>query len=154
MGFSITPKMHGMEKHVVTQMQTIPGGIGKLMEHWIEQYHQIGYRFDLAYCRVGSLSGQAAIRSSVEKRGRHPRVQMNKQFVLEKFVGRRKKRSAAIANDEKKMNFKQERREEALADISITVESQKIEAIRQKLEVQEDLDELDELTELETKMFG
>ncbi len=33
MGFSITPKMHGMEKHVVTQMQTIPGGIGKLMEH-------------------------------------------------------------------------------------------------------------------------
>jgi hypothetical protein len=53
MGFSITPKMHGMEKHVVTQMQTIPGGIGKLMEHWIEQYHQIGYRFDLAYCRVG-----------------------------------------------------------------------------------------------------
>ncbi len=79
---------------------------------------------------------------------------MNKQFVLEKFVGRRNKRSAAIANDEKKMNFKQERREEALADISITVESQKIEAICQKLEVQEDLDELDELTELETKMFG
>ncbi len=32
--------------------------------------------------------------------------------------------------------------------------SQKIEAIRQKLEVQEDLDELDELAELETKLFG
>ena len=32
--------------------------------------------------------------------------------------------------------------------------SQKIEAIRQKLKVQEDLDELDELAELETKLFG
>jgi hypothetical protein len=32
--------------------------------------------------------------------------------------------------------------------------SQKNEAIRQKSEVQEDLDELDELTELETKLFG
>ena len=46
--------------------------VDKLMEHWIEQYHQTGHRFDLAYCRVGSLSGQAAIRSSVEKRGRNP----------------------------------------------------------------------------------
>ena len=61
MGFSVTPKMHGMESHVVRQMGTIPGGIGKLMEHWIEQYHQTGFRFDLAYCRVGSLVGQAAI---------------------------------------------------------------------------------------------
>ena len=51
-----------------------------MMEHWIEQYHQIGHRFDMAYCHVGSLRGQAAIRSSVEKRGRNPRVQMNKQF--------------------------------------------------------------------------
>jgi hypothetical protein len=144
--------MHGMEKHVVTQMQTIPGGIGKLMEHWIEQYHQTGHRFDLAYCCVGSLSGQAAIRSSVEKRARNPRVQMNKQFLLEKFLGRKRKRSAAVANDEKKIHIKQERREEALAEICVTVESN--EAIRQKLEVQEDLDELDELTELETELFG
>jgi hypothetical protein len=44
----------------------------------------------MAYCCVGSLRGQAAIRSSVEKRGRNPRVQMNKQFLLEKFVGRKK----------------------------------------------------------------
>ena len=41
MGFSVTPKMHGMESHVVRQMRTTPGGIGMLMEHWIEQYHQI-----------------------------------------------------------------------------------------------------------------
>ncbi len=47
MSISVTPKMHGMEKHIVMQMQSIPSGIGRLMEHWIEQYHQIGYRFDL-----------------------------------------------------------------------------------------------------------
>ncbi len=52
------------------------------------------------------------------------------------------------------MDIKQERREEALAMICVTTESQKIEAIGQKLEVQDDLDKLDELTELETKMFG
>ena len=73
----------------------------------------------MAYCRVGSLTGQAAIRSSVEKRGRNPRVQMNKQFLLEKFVGRNKKRSAAIANDEKKIHIKQER-------ILVGIESKKL----------------------------
>ncbi len=78
MGISVTPKMHGMEKHIAMQMQTKPGRIGRLMmEHWIEQYHQIGYRFDLAYCRVGTLEGQAAIRARMEKRGMHPQVQMN-----------------------------------------------------------------------------
>jgi hypothetical protein len=79
---------------------------------------------------------------------------MNKQFLLEKFVGRKRKRSVAVANDEKKIHIKQERREEALAEICVTAESKKNEAIRQKLKVQEDLDELDELAELETKLFG
>ncbi len=36
------------------------------------------------------------------------------------------------------MNIKQERREEALAEICVTIEPQKIEAIHQKLEVQDD----------------
>ena len=48
---------------------------------------------------------------------------MNKQFLLEKFVGRKKKRSAAVANNEKKIHIKQERREEALAEILVTIES-------------------------------
>ena len=33
MGYSVTQKMHGMETHIVTQMRSIAGGIGKLMEH-------------------------------------------------------------------------------------------------------------------------
>jgi hypothetical protein len=52
---------------------------------------------------------------------------MNKQFLLEKFVGRKRKRSAAVANDEKKFtSSSQERREEALAEIRITVELKKL----------------------------
>jgi hypothetical protein len=43
MDISVTPKMHGMDMHVVNQMRNTPGGIGRMMEHWIEQYHQIGY---------------------------------------------------------------------------------------------------------------
>jgi len=43
MGIRITPEMHGMEMHVVNQMRDIPGGIGRMMEQWIEQYHQTGY---------------------------------------------------------------------------------------------------------------
>ncbi len=54
-------------------------------------------------------------------------MQMNKQFLLEKFVGRKRKRSAAVANDEKKFtSSSQERREEALAEIRITVELKKL----------------------------
>jgi hypothetical protein len=52
MGFSVTPKMHGMESHLVRQMRTTPGGIGMLVEHWIEQYHQIGFWFDMAIVKL------------------------------------------------------------------------------------------------------
>ena len=67
---------------------------------------------------------------------------------------KKEKGQQQLQNDEKKIHIKQERREEALAEIRVTVESKLIEAIRQKLEVQEDLDKLDELAELETKLFG
>lgn len=124
------------------------------MEHWIEQYHQTGFRFDMAYCRVGSLVGQAAIRSSAEKRARNPRVQMSKMLLQKSFVGIRKRRSAAIESDEKKTQIKQERRDNALAEISATIDLDKKEAILAKLKVDEDTEDLDELAKLETKLFG
>ena len=54
-----------------------------------------------------------------------------------------------------KRKFTSSRREEKRHLLRfVSLLSQKIEAICQKLEVQEDLDELDELAELETKLFG
>ncbi len=52
--------------------------------------------------------------------------------------------------------FTLSRREEKrhLLRFASPLSQKKIEAIRRKLEVQEDLDELDELAELETKLFG
>jgi hypothetical protein len=102
MGYSLTPKMHGMESHVVTQMRTIPVGIGKLTEHWIEQYHQTGFRFDMTYCCVGTLSGQAAIQSSTKKIAHNSHVRLNKQLLEKRFGEMRKKRSAATKSKEKK----------------------------------------------------
>ena len=66
MGLSVTSKAHGMENHVVGQMRSIPGGIGKSMENWVEQYHQTGYRFDMSYCRAGKLENQALIKNGEE----------------------------------------------------------------------------------------
>ncbi len=45
MGFSVSPKVCGMEGHVVKQMRAIRGGIGELIEYWIEQYHQTGFKY-------------------------------------------------------------------------------------------------------------
>ena len=143
-----------MEKHIVMQMQTIPGGIGRLMEHWIEQYHQIGYRFDLAYCRVGTLEGQAAIRARMEKRGMHPQVQMNIKALEKRFVGIKKKRSDAKERDEKKLIIKEEKRELAIAEMRAYEPIGELEAIRQKLDCDNKIDEMDDLAQLETEIFG
>lgn len=157
MGISITPKMHGMEQHVVSQMRNIPGGIRKLMEHWIEQYHQIGYRFDVAYCRVGSLKGQAAIRSRMEKRGRNPRVQMSKKFLEDTLVAkRRKRRSDVIENEKERNRVKQERRDNAYIKIDATssIDLEKIEEIYEAIDCQDEIDDLDDRAALETKIYG
>ncbi len=69
--------------------------------------------------------GQAAIRSSVEKRGRNQRVQLCKKLVEKRFFGIRKKRSAAIESEEKKIQIKHKRRENALTEISATIELNK-----------------------------
>ena len=119
-----------------------------------EQYHQIGFRFDQAYCPVGSLVGQAAIQSSAEKRARNPQVQLNKMLLQKRFVGIRKRQSAAIKSEEKKIQIKHERREHTLSKISATIQLDKKEAILAKLKVDEDMEDLDELAELETKLFG
>ena len=83
-----------------------------------------------------------------------PRVQLNKMLLEKRFVGIRKKRSAAIESEEKKIQIKHERREHTLSKISATIQLDKKEAILAKLKVDEDMEDLDELAELETKLFG
>ena len=96
MGISITPKVHGTQFHAVDQMKAIPGGISKLAEDWVEQYHQSGFRYDLSYCRAGSLKQQAVIRSRSEARSRKPEVVMRKEMLEKRFTGIRKRKKVAV----------------------------------------------------------
>ena len=68
MKMSIIPKLHGIETQIYRQLLSINGGISRLIKHWVEQYHQVGHRYDLSYCRAGSLEKQAEFGSRLEKR--------------------------------------------------------------------------------------
>jgi hypothetical protein len=114
MGISVMPKMHGMEMHVVNQMGNTPGGIGRMMEHWIEQYHQIGYWLNVAYCQVGSLKFAAGIWSTMERRTSNHQVKMCQQQIEAKYVGSRKRKATQLKEE---MHVKQEKRDQALVDI-------------------------------------
>ena len=78
---SITPKIHGIETHVVAQMRTIPGGIVRLMEYWMEHYHQTGSNFDNKHKHTKSMKTLAAARLSIESREMNPQVQLEIQRV-------------------------------------------------------------------------
>ena len=62
-----------------TEMLLIGDGIARLIEHSVEQYHQVVRRYDLSYCRAGSLEKQAEVRSKLERKRCQPRVRMNKK---------------------------------------------------------------------------
>jgi hypothetical protein len=83
-----------------------------------------------------------------------PTSPIEPKLLKKSFVGIRKKRSAAIKSEERKIQIKHERREHALAEISATIEFERKEAILAKLKVEEDMEDLDELADLETKLLG
>lgn len=112
MDISITPKVHGTQYHAVYQMRTIPGGIAKLGEDWIEKYHQDGFRYDFCYGRVGDLERQAVIRARCEHRARNPQVVMRKELLAKRFKGKRKKKSTTVKEVQKQI--KEEKRHEVL----------------------------------------
>ena len=55
MGLTVPPKAHGMKHHVIPQMRRIQDGIMKMqmLEHWVEQYHQTGYKYDKMWRTMG-----------------------------------------------------------------------------------------------------
>jgi hypothetical protein len=67
MDLSIPLKAHGMEDHVMMQMTTIFGGIGEMIEYWIEQYHQTGYKYDMKYRNMPNELAKAMVRARREK---------------------------------------------------------------------------------------
>ena len=153
MGISITPKMHGMEMHVVNQMRDIPGGIGRMMEHWIEQYHQTGYRFDVAYCRMGSMERAAGVRVRLERMASNHEVKTDRQRLEVKYVGSRKRKAVELKEE---YNVEQEKRDKALADMytSLATKNDEGDIIEKRLEELYEVDDAEDMNDLGMQLLG
>jgi hypothetical protein len=49
MGLLVTSKYHGVERHMVKNIRSIPGDIAKKYEYWMEKYHQDGVKLDMLH---------------------------------------------------------------------------------------------------------
>ncbi len=125
MGFSVTPKAHRMEKHVVAQMRNIRGGIGELIEYWIEQYHQVGFKYDMKYRNMSGDFEKAVVRAKREKISMNPGVVKANEVRVDKFEGKRKKPDKNIDNNDKKKKIKIDRRNEALKNCKLLLNEKK-----------------------------
>lgn len=145
---SIVPKLHGIEAHFLRLMLFVHGGIARLIEHWVEQYHQVGRSYDLSYCRAGSLEKQAEVRSKLERRGRHPRVRMNKKRLEDV----KKKRQHRHDRQQKRAAVKKEKREKALEEIEVKLENMSAEEANEALADIDVVIDLEEIEQIEDEM--
>ena len=114
MDLSIPPKAHGMEDHVMMQMTTIRGGIGELIEYWIEQYHQTGFKYDMKYRNMPNELAKAMVRARREKASMNNNVIKAKQQNQEKHTGKRKANAVKLDIKEAKKKKRIERRHKSL----------------------------------------
>lgn len=101
LGFNVTPKTHGMEKHVVDQMRRFAGGIAKLIEHWVEHYHQIGHGYDMKWNNQPGEERKAEIRASREYIFSLPEVVKRRERVIN-TVKRKASAEALVAAEDAK----------------------------------------------------
>jgi len=111
LGFNVTPKTHGMEKHVVDQMRRVKGGIKKLIEHWVEHYHQVGHRYDIKWGNQKNEKLKAEIRGRREHTASHPEV-LKRLTKLQNNLRKRKTPTDVTAAAAEKKRIKTERRTE------------------------------------------
>ena len=104
---SITPKIHGIEAHVVAQMRAIPGGISRLMEYWMEHYHQTGSNLDNKHRHTKNMESLAKARLTIESRETNPQVQREIQRVENQH--KTGKRKSTLAKEDAETKAKKER---------------------------------------------
>ena len=111
LGLSVTPKLHGLECHVVPQMRSF-GGIKDVLEYWVEQEHQIGNRKDIDWMSQ-SFASQAKLRARHEVSSRNQSTIVAKQAVKKKFTNIRKRLQKQTTKTKQKNAIKEEGRKEA-----------------------------------------
>ena len=99
---SITLEQHDMEKHIITQMRSIQGGIGMLVEHWVEKYHQVGFKYDYTFCLIHSQEQVAKVQWVREIVGSDPRL-MHRKLKLKAIFKRQKKKKQVIFEHDNKL---------------------------------------------------
>lgn len=112
--FSVTVKGHGSESHIVDQMRATAkyGGLCDFDESWGEQYHQVGYRFDMRLRNRGSEVRKAHTRAKRERTEGLPETQVALERKDAKFPV--KKRAKTIIKEKDVARVKKERRDNAL----------------------------------------
>jgi len=96
-------------------MCSIKGRLFEFDESWTEQYHQVGYDFDMRLRNMGSEKRKAGVRAAGERRTSRPETQaaMKKLKRL-----KRGKRKATLAKESEAQKTKLERQEKAFNSIS------------------------------------
>jgi hypothetical protein len=102
LNFSITPKLHVMECHVVHQMRTIPGGLAFLHEQWIEHYHQKGHKNDKMWQTL-SHEKQAGLVANKECRQRHPDSKKAARKYTKFVEPKKRKRKSEVVDRENRI---------------------------------------------------
>ena len=104
---SVTPKLHGTEKHLKQQVRDIPL-FRKVFEYWMEKYHQDGVKFDIMHRHSKSMEELARMRITRDAINRLPEV---KQLIEEKRKDHTgTKRKVTTENEAAKRLEKQRRR--------------------------------------------
>ena len=112
MGLTVPPKAHGMECHVVPQMRRIQGGIMKMLEHWVEQYHQTGFKYDEMWRKMGDEAKKARTCARMEHIASDKKVMAKLDEYEQTFVGKRKR---SVVKREMQRDVKREKQEVAIA---------------------------------------
>jgi len=113
MEMTVTPKGHGGEKHLVTQMRATKGGLFEFDESWGEQYHQTGYNFDMKLRGQGSEARKAKVRAAEERRVGLAGTQQS-LLRLEEKQNKKGKRDSTKEKEQEKKQSSKKRREDTL----------------------------------------
>lgn len=108
LGLSVTPKLHGLECHVVPQMRSF-GGMKELLEYWVEQEHQIGNRKDIDWMSQSFASQATLVRDMKCLHGTNQRLVQNKlsgKSSLTSVKGFKKRRQSRRMRSKRKVGRK------------------------------------------------
>ena len=80
-----TPKTHVAQYHSVAQyLRLHPGLLRKLIEHWVEQSHQSGYKIEQQFRRIPGIENKANCKAGKRHSSNNPDIQNQIEHVRKK----------------------------------------------------------------------